>query len=141
MIFKTLSQNCNSAWTVTALLTQLKEDKNFIHRWCECFVSSVRAVCYRTTACKSFHSNNVHNVLSRVQKEDRFTSYADNILVPRNWGEQWGISNFLGAANKFIHGRFYQYQPREPITALNIKNHSVHIRSEFCWRNTESKNC
>ena len=47
-----------SAWTVIVLVTQVNEDKKFIHRWCECFVSSVRAVCYRTIACKTFHSNN-----------------------------------------------------------------------------------
>ena len=84
----------------------------------------------------------LHNVLSRVQKEDRFISYTDNILVLRNWGEQWDISDFLGAANTFVHGRLYhQCQPKEPITTLKIKNHSVHIRSESCWRNTECKNC
>lgn len=140
--FKSLSQKCNSARTVIVLVTQLNEDKNCIHRWCECFVSSVRAVCYRTTACKSFQSNNVHNILSRVQKEDRFISYADNILQLKKWREQWGISDFLGAGNKFTHGRFYhQCQPQELITTLNMKNYSVLIRSESCWRNTENKNC
>ena len=50
--------------------------------------------------------------------------------------------DFLGAADKFVHGRFYhQCQPKEPVTTLNVKNNSVHIRSESCWRNTESKNC